>query len=526
MSNAWQVLGASLAVSIVSASASASTLTGGPLWSYASGSEGWTGRTVAVGNLGNDVVTQVGPYFDHTRIYSGYDQNPPVPVVDTVSSVATFHHQVDAADTRDLAVSIHDVYADQTLQTRRVIVRRFSASSPGTNWTYQHPNLTNGHDRLAVRVTRSGNRIVAVIYNQVTNRNEVVVFGPDSPTPIANLSIDAGTSFKALDLSADGTRLLLATNLQAKVISLPDGAVLHTEWIFEPNFGAWGISGDGTYFAYGTLGKAKVFKRNGAGAYALYAQPLSPSGGTWACDRLDLSDDNSTIALAFNLTDTYRTIAVASFDLNTLAQTMSANITGQGSLQVCVSDVSISSDGSRFAVGDWGDEQGLAPEVVVYERTSSTPLRVVDLAGSALSVDLSSDGDRVAVASKAVHANSPGGGGSVALYQVQNEDVRLVGQPRVNTSVEAQVQGTVGHPAMLLVSPTLRATPLNYPGIGTLYLGSSGLQRRAIGSCDGNGISHGLWTIPNAVGSTVYVQGFATMHRRLSDSWFAVTLLP
>ena len=78
------------------------TAQSGLLWSHPSTGEGWTPSTVALGNGGSEVVSQFGPFFDRTRVFSGYDFNPPTPLLETNQGSTSFHHQVDSAETRDL----------------------------------------------------------------------------------------------------------------------------------------------------------------------------------------------------------------------------------------------------------------------------------------------------------------------------------------------------------------------------------------------------------------------------------------
>jgi hypothetical protein len=78
----------------------------------------------------------------------------------------------------------------------------------------------------------------------------------------------------------------------------------------------------------------------------------------------------------------------------------------------------------------------------------------------------------------------------------------------------------------MLVSPTLRPTPLVFPGLGTLYLGSSGLVRVPLGIVNGSGLATGSWSIPTLPGSTRYLQAFHTQPRKLGEDCLTVTILP
>lgn len=497
----------------------------GRVWTHASGAEGWTGRTVAIGDGGSQVLTAFGPYSDYTRLFSSFDQDPPTPLWQTTSSVPTFHHCVSAADTRDVQALLYDTYADQTLQTRRVYVQRLSKSTPSLEWTYTWPVLTTGGDNLGVRVSRDGSRIVAVVHNVNTNQADVKVFSTLSSTPILQVSLSLLTAFRGMDLSADGSKLYIASGLTHKVLDLNTGATLFSEFLFDPIYSAFAISGNGDWLAYGTVGRARVYHRSAASGQWAFDYNLDLAGPT-VCDRLDISDDGSTIACLFNFTDFYRTVEVEAADLASHQVTMTDIVTGQGAYQNVASDVSLSADGSRFAVGLWGDELGYAAEVRLYSRAQNAPLYTCDLPGSPFDVDMSASGDWFAVASKGSHANLMSGGGRIDLFRAEAQDLELSGRPTAGATLTARFAGTPGKPAVLLVAPAQSSPPVFFPSIGTLFLDRSSLSLLPMGPFDASGVATRTYTLPAAPGSVRCFQGFATQPRRLGHDWLRLTVMP
>jgi hypothetical protein len=91
-------------------------------------------------------------------------------------------------------------------------------------------------------------------------------------------------------------------------------------------------------------------------------------------------------------------------------------VTATGSLQNLASCVSCSADGQHFAVGLWGDGGGPVAEGRLYARNQNTPIGLVNLNGSVFAIQVSADGQRMAVGSKSVHANISGNGGEVDLF--------------------------------------------------------------------------------------------------------------
>lgn len=496
----------------------------GPVWSYSSAAEGWVPRTISIGDAGTQVFSAVGPFTDYSRAFSSFDIDPPVPILQYTNTAPTMRQKVASASGSDLHVETFDVDGGQP-GMRRVVFKAFSSTTAASNWTYLWPTLTNGHDKFTVRTSRDGSRIVAMVYNVNTGKLDVAVFGPTSATPQATFTVDQGASYTALDLSADGRRLALIGNLRAQIIDVPSGQVLYSTLLFVSTYSSLGLSGDGNTMAYGIDGGVRIVKRNPTtGVYALaYTYTLA---GPNYCAALDVSDDGSTLAAAFNFTDAYRRVDVVALDVASYAVTMTDSVVGQGAWQNSVADVSLSADGKRFALGLWGDELGYAPELRVYRRDQAAPLRSVDLPGSIVDLDMSADGRRVAVAAKAVHANVVGSGGSLQLFEASSLDVTVQGVPHPGGTVTARLSGTPGTPAILLVSGNLATTPTTFPNIGTVWLNRSSLTPISAGMFDGLGHASVTLNVGPTAGSTMYLQGYSSNPRRLGTDWVKVTAVP
>lgn len=524
--NQFAGLGACLVLAAAPAHAQAPSIApAGPIWTHASGVESWVGKVVALSNRGSELVTAFGPYTDYTRIFSSYDTQPPTPLYQFTNGEPTFHHSVSGAHTTDLQAVLFDTYADATLQARKVWVRRIQRGDPANDWTYQWPTQTNGHDSLAVRVSRDGSRIVAAVHNQVTNKADIKVFSALSAVPLTSISVSVNLAFRGLDLSADGSRLLISSSLVMLVVNLNTGAIEHTEYLFEPLYSGLAISGDGSRFAYGTNGFARFYKRGTSGVYSQEFS-ISAGAGTWACDRLDLSDDGSGAALLFNNTTGFHDVLVKGVDCVAKAVSMSDLVHGTGTLQNAAADVSISADGMRFVAATWGDEGPGTEEVRLYSRLQNAPVLLHDLPGSAIDAEISADGKRFAIASKAVHANQGGGGGRIDLFRSTDEDLVVIGRPIAGSTVEVRTQGNHGQPAVLLRAPLPAANPTFFPTLGTLYIDRATLTYLPMGSFNDQGVATRQLTLPGTVGTQVFLQGFATQPRTLGSTWVGLTTVP
>jgi hypothetical protein len=503
-----------------------SLMSGGPLWSFPSGIEGWVPSVISLGDHGTEVLSEVGPFSAYTRVFSSYDVNPPSPILQTLNTAPAFHLSIDSADTCDIHAALYDTYSDSTLTTRTVYVKRCAAATPQSNWTYTYPFVTAGDNSLGVRISRDGSRIVSAAFNAWTGMTQVAVFDSSSGTPIAYFPVALPGGLQTMLLSGDGNRLYLASIARIMVIEVPSGATSYLGYPLDSLFpGGHGFSHDGSIFAYGTYGAVKVFKRSPTtGTYSLAFVHSVP--GQNYCDQLAISNDGSTLAAAFEFWDHFLSVQIDAVDLTTSATTMSNTVTGMGSYANVASAVSMSLDGQRFAVGLWGDQAGTVPQVEFYARDQAAPIGAFSLPGSVMALSMSGDGEHVAVASKSVHANVSGQGGSLTLYQVGGVDLRMGGVPHVGANVTFQLSGNPGGHARLLYAPHAAAQPTLFPGIGTLFLDRPSTLSQSMGIVGPNGLAQTSFALPSLVGSTWYFQGFSTAPRTLSHDWLAVTLLP
>jgi hypothetical protein len=496
----------------------------GAMWCFQSGTEGWTPQVVSIGNGGTEAFSEVAPFNSYTRVFSAFDNSPPTPVLQSLVQVATFNPLVDSADDNDTHVAMYDAYSDSTLQTHTVYVKKYSASSPSTNWSFAFPTQTNGHNNLGVKISRNGGTIVAAVYNIWTAKTDVVVFNSSSGIPISSFSVSTSGPITGVELSADGTRLELQSGATISIVAIPSGSVVFTQYIFDTIYQANAISGDGSIYAYGTDNAVKVYKRSpSTGVYSLAL--THTVAGTY-CNEVAISADGSTLAAAFNHIDHFLSVTIDAVDLSSGSTTMSHTVTGTGAYENVASAISISADGQRFAVGLWGDQPLSVPQIEVFAPNQGNPIAAFTVPGSVMALDLSADGNHVAVASKSVHATVSGSGGRIEMYQVGDSDCSLHGVPHAGANVSFEVHGHPGSAARLLYSSAAATPPVFYPGIGTLYIDRVSAHSLAMGTLDGTGVGQVGFGVPSLVGSTWYFQGFTTQPRHLTQNWVKMTIFP
>lgn len=496
----------------------------GLLWNHPDNGDMWVGKVVSLGDRGEQVFTEFDIGMDHAEFLSSFDQTPATPVWEDPAGSDLTQANVDSAEDNDTHVSLHQIVTAGNQNQRQVVLSKYSSSSATPDWTYTFVPLIGGVSKLAI--SRDGQVIVAAIQNNFTNQAEVAVFGPSSSNPVSYSYLPYFTQIRGFDLSADGSTLYITSATAAYLFDVATHTVTNS-YTLPSALDCHALSGDGSVFAFGGFGFLNVFERNATGGYTLTYTRTVP--GTNVCGRIDISDDSSTIAYGFNFYDTNLHVRVEALDLPSQVVTMSDDAFGAGTLQNVVADIAIDEGGERFVVGLWGDEANQCPEVRLYSKHLSTPAALYNLSGSVFDVDISADGERVAVASKAVHANTFAGGGLISLYSFTRQDLRAHGTPIIGSSVGFDLGGPPSSPALLLWSRAAAHTPTFFPGIGTLYLKRDSINVLSMGTTSATGAAHfnfDLSADPGDIGVTLYFQGYVSTPRALTQDWINLTILP
>lgn len=495
----------------------------GALWSRPDNGESWVGRAVAVGDHGTQVFTEFDTAADRMELISGFDQDPVTPVWDLPVPLVSQDANVDAAEGTGIFVACRQEPVSGTTGPRNVIVTKSDCSNGGQGWTYVFPMTTQGPSRA--HISRDGTRIVAGMLDSQMNLR-IAVFNSWSNVPVSFSTIPIGPQMRAFLLSADGSTVYFASGTSANVWDVAS-QTLTGSFILVQALDSHAISGDGRVFAYGGFNTVTIFERQPAGNYT-NTYTLNVAGQA-VCSRVEISDDSSTLVAGFGLWDTQLGVTITALDIPSKTVTMSDTAYGTGTYQNIVSDISVSANGDRFAVGLWGDQGDVCPELRLYRRNQSAPAALYNFPGSIFDVDMSADGSRVAVAAKAVHANLYAGGGQIAYFAFDDEDFVAVGVPSIGDKVRLGMSGPPNSPARLLVAPAPALVPFNFPAYGTLYLQRTTMFMIPIGYTGATGSAGYLYQIPNdpgLIGTTLCFQGLTTSPRRLTRNWVQMTVLP
>lgn len=513
----------------------ASSAGGSLVWTHTSGTENWVGTNVAIGDNGAVVLSQFQGLHGATRLFHSQDANPPTPIWQQNAAYMSLSTRADAAKRADVQATLH--FAQDSSAAPRVPVLAVY-SSAGPMWSYAFPFTVN-MTRNGVFVSSDGETIVAWVYDYSSLSTAVAVFSRSSATPrsFSNLAT-LGTPL-AVKLSGDGSTLYVASAIKTLILDVDHGTVAYESYNSEGLSLGHAISGDGSIFARGLSQRTVSLYRKQGSTYApWFTYDLNANA---ACMNLAISEDSSTLACGYNYGSPYLEVRTVVLDLTspTHQVVMDESVVGSGALMNSMADLALSARGETVVVGLSGDELGAAPEVVVYAKDSAAGswgrVYQFDLPGSVNDVDVSADGRRVAAASKAVHMSSAGSGGRIDVFELvpttASGDLTWEGVPSIGSTLTFHHSGlTPGTSAELLVSPELALPPVEFPGVGTLYLKRDELTVEAFGTADQNGVFTCQVTIPTddptLAGRTYHVQSIGLNPAQLSHDWLTITIQP
>ena len=499
---------------------------GSSVWRYESDGS-WIAEAVSLGNKGTQVFTEHGSYQNEAALLSAHDGANVSPVWSDSSVGYNFVRRVASAENTDLHVSTHQEYADETHASRHAVLRCFDSTSSSPRWTFNSPILIGSHDHSAVAISDDGQTIVLAIYDSSSGGTVVSVFGPDSATPTAETELSTLGGFGALALSSDGSTLAVSAPYKQTILDLEGLVVEHSVvTVTGAQYGDVAVSADGDLVALGTPGDFTVFQRGEQGGYhESYAFPVDPGV---VVRGLALSEGGDVLIAGLQSFSQMNDARIVIVDLDQAVVVQDFTIQGAGSYQNTIQELACSRDGSSYVLGMWGDEQDTVPEVMVFETHSTVPLLADFLPGSVNDLDFSADGSWLAVASKGVHANTWGTGGSISLYRVGLVDLAVSGVPRPGATVSVEHLLREGSSNRVLVATGLLDTPLldSSFGSGLLYLDPATIVELPSATAGEDHVAHAPLTLSGAVGSTVYIQAVDVEESALSLDWVQVTLLP
>lgn len=492
----------------------------------------WIAETVGLGNEGTQVITEHGFYANEVALLSSHVEGAAASIWSDQENEYNFVRHVASSRSSDVHISVHQEYVDSSFTQRRSVLRRYSSASSTPLWTYESGALITNHTHSWGTVSANGQVIVLLVYDEHHGSTRATFFSADSPVPVHEELISTLAGFEEAELSDDGSTMVISARHKQTIYDLTTFSVAHSVYTLgQPQHGGVGISADGSTVTFGTPGALSVFERDEFGAYQQAFVFDLPPGAFLRSPTL--SADGLTLVAgvqSFGNSSDARFVVV---DLPTQSIQLDVQLQGGGHLQNFIQDIQCSSDGSRFAIGMWGDENDLVPELVVYSLdvpNPSQPVLAEHLPGSVNSLEFSADGEWLAVASKGVHANVWGTGGAVSLYRIGLVDVSISGVPIAGSSVTLKHQLRAGTNSRVLVSSGLLDTPDENStyGAGTLYLDPQSIVELPATISTEFHVAETAFEIPagTPVGTTYYMQAIDLDSAELSRDWVKLTVVP
>jgi len=508
----------------------------GKIWDHPCYLEGLNPRCTAIGSSGTIVFTDMEGVNTFTRTLSSFDATPAGPVAQSGASAMRRHAVVRSADATDVRVDLAYVQASAGAPTFPIVAKS-SFMAAEADWTYSFPFSFSDAESLqpGLGISRDGQVIVACAYNRVPGRLAIAVFHPGSSAPSAYQDIQ--TFFEPMNyaLSSDGSTFVVISQLYTLVYD-----VAHDVVTFNANsefpYGGLAVSRDGSRFAKSLASdhRIDVYAKQ-AGVYAIFA--TYPDHGFGQAAALAMSDDGSTLVAAYANPPSTVTPVVLDISAPLPRAVYQDSIVGDGPFWNSVRDLVLAPDGATFGLALTGSLSGVTPQLQAYARDPASGawsnVLQATLRGSALDVDLSADGTKIAVASMRGHWDAPLGGGEISLFRVRAQDLEAHGVPAPSAHVELDYEPAsppnVGAAVALLESPVLANHASVFPGIGTLYLDRMLAHSVGVGHIDASGVASVGLNLPSSsasIGTTNFYQALCLSPRRLSETWVRVTIVP
>lgn len=299
---------------------------------------------------------------------------------------------------------------------------KWHPASATPDWSYEIPSAMVMGVRALV-VSPDGATIALVVTMQNPQFVRLYCFDPDSPVPIAIYDAPGENTSGNIDITADGRYIAFYSGAYAYVYDREIGGL---RWSGSMGAGnaPLAISGDGAYLAYGwTSLQVRVW--NGSAYAPLWSAP----GGSFWLRSCRFSLDASTLVVGWYQYSTHLQNKIQLFEMPSASPLWTYIYPmGAGAYQDIPYEIAATHDGGYIAVGSWGDEANINPEVHVFEHAVAEPVMTLDTPGSIFGIDIVENprgAVYVSACGKHIHANENGRGGD--LYCLRLADPAAVG---------------------------------------------------------------------------------------------------
>jgi hypothetical protein len=409
--------------------------TPGLRWSRVSaGGSPWIPSRVLFADADQLVWASSGPLGACVEAYSAWGTGPQAPLSRSVEEAPGARVWDLAAS--DQAAALFAVTHTPGAVNNDVELVRYPAPSASTDgsmeplWSVASPAAQTG--AALVACDAQGERVCFAAWDVQQKRSYVRWHLAQNGAIVAAAEVLAG-DLDHLVMSADGA-LTLASDDERVWVWDSNGALIHYEVadsvVRVADFDA---TGEHLLLAHGSRarllsrvagGFLEVERVDGLSSELAACGALSESGSGWAIAWCDTSANSARYALYAGLSD----VLLAEHE-------QPGSPRGRQNIPQAVS---ITPRGERAAFATWGD--GVQEELLLLDAAEGGLRWGLDLPGSAMDVALDRTGRRVAVVHKDVHANEPGAGGEVRLFDTGEADLALTEAPRPGGVLAAECE--------------------------------------------------------------------------------------
>jgi hypothetical protein len=408
----------------------------------------------------------------------------------------------------------------------RRVLRAFGAGSGTALWQREFPFQTNLTGELGCSIDDAG--VTAAFWTRSSTPGKTWLILVDVATGALRFSGDLPVNGVATSgaIAGDGSSLFLVMSPWIVEVDPSSGATSTIGYVYNPDHQGIRVSQDGGRLLIGESHAVRVLERQSGGSFSAASYGSIP--WTEAPDSLAMSASGRFAALATSSGLGGQHVTIRCVDLETGLETARDTLWTAGTIPNHVMDLSLSEQGERLAVALSGDQQMSSPQLLVYTCWQDEPIWTASLPGSAVGVELTPDGHRVAVAS--LNGNPYAGGASAgrySMYRIDPTPLVLEGVPRSGNTIRLVQRLEGSTQGCLLVSPQLAGTPTPFGAMGTLVL-----DRQQVVMLRGGTLTTG-GTLSTAIdlgalqpGVTLHYQGLQLAPRRLTANRVSVTVAP
>lgn len=310
------------------------------------------------------------------------------------------------------------------------VTRTTATQTPSAAWGRTlAPNVMGG-----VKLAAGGGALYVARHDLAAARVWLDRLDPADGHSLFSVPMPA-VGLRGLKVSSDGGRVALALGDSVRVF---DGAGTSlASFPLATSSEAFAFSADGSALAMGDVGLLHLWRDTGSGF--LPAGSVI-TGGAWLATRAAFSDDGWTLGVGWWDAQSGLSVRFQMWDLAASVKLQDIQQSGvYSNLQNFPEAVDLTPDGQRMVIGTWGSG-GPDPQLMLFDRALAQPVYSTYLSGSVMALDLDDTGTRIAVATKAGHANQFSTTGYVQLFDTGERDLQLKGSIKTGTSFQLASQ--------------------------------------------------------------------------------------